>query len=838
MFDPYHKWLGIPKDQRPPTYYQLLGITQGEEDIEVIEEAAIRQTTHVRAYQIGAHAKECTQLLNEISQARTTLTNPAKRKQYDATLPQKKERSVTQVTASPPPESKAAPMFADLDDATELMPATKPVARPAAAARSSKGMLYLAAGGGGVLVLAIILIVALSGGKPDDQHAHNGDKGKTKEKVNQKKNEIKNNKKDGIVKGNKEKINKEKVNDDKKGAIGKQEDKELAAKVVGRYTLSYSGEGFNQKGKTRWQFTDDHRALENGNPKGSWQAEDGKVMVVYSQAFFGQAVLQFQDDNRLTGKHRQTNGQVFNWTLEREGVAAAQPVLRWNFSNNSPVDSIRGLKGNLHGGAKIVNGRLRLDGKKPSCLVTELLPVDLGARTLEVWLTLADLAQGDSGVVQLVDNRGWWDGIFYATKKPRNWYPGSSYNHRSSVLEGPAEEAAPGELVQIVAVYRADNSITLYRNGKVYGETFRPTGQSSELQIYKKEDAFLVMGSNGGSLQFFKGDIAEVRVYDTPLNEQEVDNLFRTGRPTSQEVAKGTANGLVVKEEVDCSQPPRLEVDKNFRLDKDWSLSFQYMVPDLEKERLLILWGETPSKKSPLSVQQLGKFINVRLSDATNPREWTASQVAMTPDMVGKWIRIKYVQNYSTRTMLLDLGEGAKNNWILGFTPKQDGPAPFWIGGDPGSPRFPGRIRNLQLGNFGAGIAKPPNKEKVEPIVAGPSPLDKLDPDKIAPQDRLEKIPELVAVLKGPKSEIFGVAFSPDSKKVACACNDGELYYWDLGEGKVEAGLPLGPMGGAIAALAFSADGKRLACANQAQARIYDLKPPQPKGIREIPLKV
>src|SRR5262249_14388870 len=122
--------------------------------------------------------------------------------------------------------------------------------------------------------------------------------------------------------------------------------------------------------------------------------------------------------------------------------------------------------------------------------------------------------------------------------------------------------------------------------------------------------------------------------------------------------------------------------------------------------------------------------------------------------------------------------------------------------------------------------------------VAGPSPLDKLDPEKIAPQDRLDKIPELVAVLKGPKSEIFGVAFSPDSKKVACACNDGELYYWDLGEGKVEAGLPLGPMGGAIAALAFSADGKRLACANQAQARIYDLKPPQPKGIREIPLKV
>src|SRR6516164_5906099 len=235
MFDPYHKWLGIPKEQRPPTYYQLLGITQGEEDIEVIEEAAIRQTTHVRAYQIGAHAKECTQLLNEISQARTTLTNPAKRKQYDATLPQRKERSVTQVTASPPPESKGAPMFADLDDATELMPVeNKPVARPAAA-RSSKGMIYLAAGGGGVLVLAIILIVALSGGKPDDQHAHNADK--TKQKDKQKKNNDKKIQKDGIVKGNKEKINKEKVEDDKKGEVIKPGDRALAAKFVGRYKM-------------------------------------------------------------------------------------------------------------------------------------------------------------------------------------------------------------------------------------------------------------------------------------------------------------------------------------------------------------------------------------------------------------------------------------------------------------------------------------------------------------------------------------------------------------------------------------------------------------------------
>jgi len=84
MFDPYHKWLGIPPGQRPPTHYQLLGITPGERDPEVIEEAAIRQTAHVRTYQIGPHAAECTRLLNEIALARTTLLTPAKRQRYDA----------------------------------------------------------------------------------------------------------------------------------------------------------------------------------------------------------------------------------------------------------------------------------------------------------------------------------------------------------------------------------------------------------------------------------------------------------------------------------------------------------------------------------------------------------------------------------------------------------------------------------------------------------------------------------------------------------------------------------------------------------------------------------
>lgn len=98
MFDPYHKWMGIPKGERPPTHYQLLGISADEQDAEVIKEAALRQTAHVRGYQTGPHAELCTRLLNEIAQARAVLLNPKQRAEYDAAL----------AAAAPAPEAPAA----------------------------------------------------------------------------------------------------------------------------------------------------------------------------------------------------------------------------------------------------------------------------------------------------------------------------------------------------------------------------------------------------------------------------------------------------------------------------------------------------------------------------------------------------------------------------------------------------------------------------------------------------------------------------------------------------------------------------------------------------------
>lgn len=49
-FDPYHRWLLIPPSEQPPNHYRLLGLQAFESSVEVIENVAARQSTHVRRH--------------------------------------------------------------------------------------------------------------------------------------------------------------------------------------------------------------------------------------------------------------------------------------------------------------------------------------------------------------------------------------------------------------------------------------------------------------------------------------------------------------------------------------------------------------------------------------------------------------------------------------------------------------------------------------------------------------------------------------------------------------------------------------------------------------------
>jgi anaphase-promoting complex subunit 4/WD40 domain-containing protein len=187
-FDPYHKWLAIPTTQRPPTHYQLLGVAPGESDVEVIEEAAIRQTTHVRAYQVGPNAESCARLLNEIAKARQVLVDPRKRKEYDqnlaaSELPKKAAKPIVPAK----PAVAAAPAFAHLDDESNRTPASqkslkaksgkngKRSAREVESNGPSRNLILGVAVAGGALVVGLGALVAVLVSSPAPQVVANND---------------------------------------------------------------------------------------------------------------------------------------------------------------------------------------------------------------------------------------------------------------------------------------------------------------------------------------------------------------------------------------------------------------------------------------------------------------------------------------------------------------------------------------------------------------------------------------------------------------------------------------------------------------------------------------
>ncbi len=93
-FDPYYQWLGIPPKDQPPHHYRLLGVDVFEDNPNVIEAAAERQSTYLHELSTGPNVKESQKLLNEIAAARLCLLSPDKRAAYDAELKTKIDAAV------------------------------------------------------------------------------------------------------------------------------------------------------------------------------------------------------------------------------------------------------------------------------------------------------------------------------------------------------------------------------------------------------------------------------------------------------------------------------------------------------------------------------------------------------------------------------------------------------------------------------------------------------------------------------------------------------------------------------------------------------------------------
>lgn len=210
-----------------------------------------------------------------------------------------------------------------------------------------------------------------------------------------------------------------------------------------------------------------------------------------------------------------------------KSLSLVPPIAAWNFQK-SIQDQVGGLKGTLHGTARQTNHGLELDGNQ-SYLKTEPLNQGLREKTLEAWVTLADLEQRGGGVMSVQTVGGVvFDAIVFGEQQPGHWLAGSNGFRRTQSLLGKPEQNAVKKEVQIALVYHPDGKIAAYRDGKPYGTSY----QSKQLQPFasgKSEVLFGLRHGPAGGNRLLKGTISKARLYDRALTQKEIESSAKWG---------------------------------------------------------------------------------------------------------------------------------------------------------------------------------------------------------------------------------------------------------------------------------------------------------------------
>lgn len=108
FFDPYQAWLGIPPHERPISFYRLLGLPPFESNPQAIESAVEQRLALLRSKMTGPYAAYAEQLVAQVSLARQTLLDPARKSVYDQGLREQLDIPPGGVLGTPPPLPGAA----------------------------------------------------------------------------------------------------------------------------------------------------------------------------------------------------------------------------------------------------------------------------------------------------------------------------------------------------------------------------------------------------------------------------------------------------------------------------------------------------------------------------------------------------------------------------------------------------------------------------------------------------------------------------------------------------------------------------------------------------------
>jgi len=196
------------------------------------------------------------------------------------------------------------------------------------------------------------------------------------------------------------------------------------------------------------------------------------------------------------------------------------PISKWEFDQNLN-DSIGKMHGTISGEAKLENGALVLNGRD-SFVMTTSLGKDIQEKTLEAWVQLNDLGQKGSGVIGIQSTDGQvFDSIVFGEKSPQTWMAGSDTLKRSQGNDGPKETEAQSKPIHVAITYSKDGTITRYRKGQVYGDSYKTKSQS-----FEKGKSQILFGMRHGTKAeirgILSGRILRAQFYDRALNPAEI----------------------------------------------------------------------------------------------------------------------------------------------------------------------------------------------------------------------------------------------------------------------------------------------------------------------------
>ncbi|HRI12247.1 MAG TPA: DUF1549 domain-containing protein [Verrucomicrobiota bacterium] len=282
-------------------------------------------------------------------------------------------------------------------------------------------------------------------------------------------------------------------------------------------------------------------------------------------------------------------------------VTPPQPFARWSFDGDAQ-DSQGHLPGTPHGGARIEGGRLHLDGQQA---FVETAPLDraLQDKTLEAWVYLTSATPRGGGVitVETADGKR-FDSITFGERQPRKWMAGSDSTRRSRDLEAAEESALPGEPVHVAIVYGSDRKISVFRNGRPYGEPYIASEDSGIADAFPVGSRVVLGRRSLGANTFFGGEIEEARLYDRALSTNEIAASYRAGPPTA----------LVTPDELRAALTPAEQTQRQNWLDQRERLlawpsrqsaaPIAYIAnPEQPGPTLVLLRGEPDKPRDPVT---------------------------------------------------------------------------------------------------------------------------------------------------------------------------------------------------------------------------------------------